>query len=271
MGRWDALSSAMRTPRNRRIGSREAEQLLAAAPGGSTHPELSRLLGAAAAPPRPDELAGLRTAVAAFEAAGLDREPVGAVTSGRRIFARSLTVKVAAGAAVALLGGTALAAGTGNLPSGAQRHAHDAFAVLGVPPPATPDPTSSPAGHVTPTGAPSTGNRPETAQPGASRTTASQPGPPAPSLPAAAAFGLCRAWAARQKKPKGKPMNAGELRKLAAAAAGADHIAAFCAPLLAGDQDPAATTGPATGAVTPSHPGKGNGRVRTTPKPHKNG
>ena len=53
MDAWDALLRAMRTargPRPRRIGAREAEQLLTGAPVGPDRRELVHLLSAAAGP-----------------------------------------------------------------------------------------------------------------------------------------------------------------------------------------------------------------------------
>jgi hypothetical protein len=86
-------------------------------------------------------------------------------------------------------------------------------------------------------------------------------------------LGLCRSWQVQQKNPKNKPMKAEALRTLAAAAGGAERIAAFCLPLLADGQGSAAPSDAASAAATPSHPGTGKGHVRTTPtpKPHKNG
>jgi hypothetical protein len=255
---WDALSSAMGTSRIRRIGSREAEQLLAADPNGSAYPDLSHLLVAAAAPPRPEELVGLRAAVAAFEATGQDGDLSVAVASRRPVFARSVAVKAAAGVAVVLFSGTALAAETGNLPGASQQHAHDLFSALGVPPPdADPTPTGPPTERTTPTPAPSSGNHGAT-----------------PDATSAATLGLCRSWQARQKNPKNKPMKAESLRVLAAAAGGEEHIAAFCTALLADDdKGKTATDDPSTAPTTPSHPGNGKGHDKTTPtpNPHKKG
>jgi len=250
---WDALTNAMGTSRNRRIGSRAAEQLLGAGPGDSSYPELTDLFAAAAAPPRSDELLDLWMAVAAFERAGQDGELPVPATRRRRILA-GLVIKVVAAVAVVSFGGAALAAETGNLPSGAQQHAHDVFSALGVPPPSAAPAPTSPAGHAAPTGSPSTGHPAPTPRP----TTGAE-------------LGLCRSWQARQRNPKTKPMKAEALHALAAAAGGVEHIAVFCAPLLAGAKGPTATTDPTTVAATPSHPGNGKGHVRTTPTPHQNG
>jgi hypothetical protein len=252
---WDALSHAMGTSRVRRIGSREAEQLLTADSDTSAYPDLSHLLTAAAAPPRPDELTGLNLAVAAFEAAGQQDPPSVPAASVRRVFARSVAVKAVAGVAVVLFGGTALAAETGNLPGGSQQHAHNLFSALGVPPPSARVTSAAPsAAPTTPSPTPSSGGRTAT-----------------PGLTSTATAGLCRSWVARQKNPKNKPINAAALRKLAAAAGGEEHIAAFCTALLGGGPAQTATQSPGAGAATPSHPGNGNGHGKPTPNPHKKG
>jgi hypothetical protein len=136
----------------------------------SAYPELSHLLAAATAPPRPAELAGRAAAVAAFEAAGRDGGT--RVMPVRRRIGRRVAGKVVAAAALVLFGGSAVVAEAGRLPRGVQ-HAYEAFAGLGTPPSPTPGPPTV-------------------------RTT-----PPPP--PAVAAPGLCRAW---RKKPAKKPPHA---------------------------------------------------------------
>jgi hypothetical protein len=249
----------MGTSRIRRIGSREAEQLLTADSDASAYPELSHLLAAAAAPPQPDELVGLQSALAEFEAAGWEGRSRVAVASRRRVFARPIAVKAAAGVAVVLFGGTALAAETGNLPGGSQQHAHDLFSGLGVPPPGTVSASpSSPVKQATSLPAPIP--TPSTGSPSAT------PGPSS-----AATLGLCRSWETQQKNPQDKPMKAEALRALAEAAGGEKQIAAFCADLLAVDPGQTATQRPGTVPPTRSHPGKGKGQSKPTPTPHKNG
>lgn len=249
---WDALSHVMGMSRRRRIGSREAEQLLTADPEASARPALSELLAAAAAPPRPDELVGLRAAMAAFEAAGQPDRTRIMVVSRRGRFARPLAVKLAAGVAVLLFGGTALAAEAGRLPDSTQRQAHDLFSGLGVPapgarstpamPPVVPTATV-PTPTPTPAPRPSTGDR------------------SAVPVPAGAATrGLCRSWQARQQKPKQKPMKGEPLRRLAEAAGGEERIAAFCAALLTDDPGATATRSPAESSPTPSPPGQEKGK-----------
>jgi hypothetical protein len=255
----DALSHAMGTSRMRRIGSREAEQLLTADPGASAYPGLNRLLAAAAAPPRPDELTNLRAAVAAFEAAGRNDRPSVAAASVRRVFARSVAVKAVAGVAVVLFGGTALAAETGNLPGRTQQHAHNLFSAFGVPP------ASARATSATPSATPATPSATPSPTPSSGGRTA------APGVTSAATAGLCQSWVAWQKNPKNKPIKAEALQRLAAAAGGEEHIAAFCTALLGDGPAPTATQSSGTVAPTPSHPGNGNGHSKPTPTPHGKG
>jgi hypothetical protein len=59
-------------------------------------------------------------------------------------------------------------------------------------------------------------------------------------------LGLCQAWNAAQQDPPGKAMTAEALRTLTATAGGEQHIAVFCAALLAEAQ----ATNPPTPATT---------------------
>lgn len=247
----------------RRIGSREAEELLTAGADASAYPGLSELLAAATAPPRPDELVGLRAAMAAFEAAGPADRPRVAVARGRGMFVRPVAVKVAAGVAAVLFGGTALAAETGRLPGSSQRHAHDLFSGLGVPPPGVrPTPAVTPAAPsaTAPSPGPGPRSRRATSVPASTAT-------PSPAGPAGAATrGLCRSWQARQEHPKKKPMPAEPFRRLAAAAGGAEHITAFCAALLTGGPGEPRTRESAGDSPTPTHPGKSEEKTKSKKK-----
>ncbi|MDQ7909865.1 hypothetical protein RB614_35750, partial [Phytohabitans sp. ZYX-F-186] len=73
-----------------RIEPAEAERLLDAG-RDPAHPGLSRLLAAATAPPRPEELAGLPRAVAAFVEAGRASRPGAAEPAGRAARRRQAT------------------------------------------------------------------------------------------------------------------------------------------------------------------------------------
>ncbi|HEX6497502.1 MAG TPA: hypothetical protein VF054_00545 [Micromonosporaceae bacterium] len=112
----------MSTTRPSRIDRDTAERLLEGVPavrdpGGVP---LANLLAAAAAPGRPDELAGEQAALAAFRAAQLAHTPEPRRPSVlKTALAKMLTVKAAAAAAavVAVGGGVAVAAETGALPN----------------------------------------------------------------------------------------------------------------------------------------------------------
>jgi len=228
---WLALSRDRQARRNRRIGGREAEELLRGISTTGDREELLRLLALAAAPPQPDELVGHDAALAAFRAAP---EPVPARPRRHRwrFASRALLVKLVAGAGVLLVGGAAVAAGTGSLPTGVQHGAHNLLSPLGVQvPDATGPGTASGSVH-------------------SLRTPAPSPPPPTPSTSTPA--GLCQAWRAAKGKP-GKGMEPSQRQALIQAAGGMDRVPAFCAQILG--PDPSAPPSP-----TP-HPSK-------TPKSH---
>lgn len=162
-------------------------------------------------------------------------------------------MKVAAGVAVLVVGGTAAAAETGNLPAAAQKQAHGWFSVLGVPPPSSSRPGPSDAER-TVSAVPTHAQPAPTVAPGATTPSA---GPGSPGPDASAARGLCRAWQAAGSKPRGKSMAAASRRALADLAGGENAIAGFCARQLADLGSPVTPT-PSASATT-SHPGNGNG------------
>lgn len=194
-----------------RIDRDTAEQLLR---GSATSADpLVTLLAAAAAPPRPDELAGEQKVLAAFHSAHL-----GPVPQPRRrsmiktALAKLLTLKVAGAAlAATTAGGVALAA-TGNLPgvSGTDR---------------------KPAAHAS-------------AQPSDQADGERGKGSPSPSL-----VGLCHAFQAGAGDNPGKALENPAFRALISAAGGEDKVADFCEDTLASaapDKKPTAhPTGPA--------------------------
>jgi hypothetical protein len=234
----------MRVRRTPRIGSAEVERLIAGDRTGPDHDGLAALLAAARSPASPDELAGERAAAARLSAAYRDAgRPVRPRRSTRRTrilsSARALAVKVTAGVAVLAVGGTAVAAQTGNLPVAAQDRAHRIFSALGVPPPETAAPPVIPA--------PSRPGRT-----GPSATAAPRPGAVSSDDPAVT--GLCRAWQAARDNPRGEAMPAPSRRALAAAAGGQSNVPAFCAARLAG---PAPTPDP-SGPGRPGTPGPSN-------------
>jgi hypothetical protein len=259
---WDALLDAMRTvrtPRLRRIGAREAERLLTGWPTGADRHELRRVLNAVAAPAQPGELAGEAAVVAAFARAHLAPGP--AQPPRRRVLGPALTravaLKVLVGVAVLSVGGTAVAAGSGRLPTGLQRQAHDLFAPLGVPAPASP---------------PSEGRHGGTSRGAGNGPTlpATVPGPdgtPGPDASAGTPLSLCRAYALSQKN-KNKPMDAASLRALAVDAGGEANIPAYCAAVLAGTPGAGSSPGPSNDRPTGQPDRDPHGKPSDRPTPH---
>jgi hypothetical protein len=151
-----AFKNAMRTRRTHRIDLDEADRLAAGDPPGAAA-GLGTLLGSLRAPGTRRELAAEKDTVAAFTAhrkraaRAARRNHRTRIGHARRTPARTLVVPLTTALALLLFGGTALAARTGNLPHGAQQHAHSLFSALGVPAPRTgpqhpsPTPSASPA------------------------------------------------------------------------------------------------------------------------------
>jgi hypothetical protein len=250
---WSALQSAMRTRKTRRIGLTAADRLIAGNPPSPDHRGLGVLLDAATAPPSVEELAGETAAVARYVAAFRATAAGPAATDRVRVprSAKIIATKVAVGVAVLAAGGTAVAAETGNLPAGVQHF----FSALGVPAPdGGPQPTATGAGpapsHASATPTPTPTPTP-TATPAASRGGDT-------SRPAeTTALGLCRAWD-DTRQAQGKPMPASSRRALAAAAGGEEHVADFCAGLLATSAS-ATNSLPSTGTSTGSGDSTGTG------------
>lgn len=269
MNGWVALTDAMRTAwtsvsrRPRRIGPREAEQLLSGGPAGADRRALTEVLSALAEPARPAELRGRDAVMAAFVQAASRPEPAGA---GRRrgigrVAARALAVKLSAVGLALALSGTALAAQAGALPEPVQRVVHGWFSGFGVPAPGDSDPIT--AGRdvdgtdgADPSVASPPGGMPPTGTPLASGSPAARPGSPAGDPPRIE--GLCRAYRAHEKNPARPPVDSAAFKRLAAAAGGADNIGAYCAQVLDGDQG----TGPGKPAGT-APPGADRGRSQS--------
>ncbi|GIJ54852.1 hypothetical protein [Virgisporangium aurantiacum] len=256
----------LRWLRSSRISRREAAHLLDRSPIGDEHPGLADLLAAATAPARSDEVAGERAAVAAFRreyrpadtgtapapgtvpAAGVAagsatgrrgstaRRPATHRPGPRRLPGRGVVVAALA-TVVALVGGTAYAAGSGRLPDPVQRQLHEALAGVGVPPP---DPRDTPT-----------------------RTLVSASPVPSGSSPAdVRLLGLCRAWQAARAAPGAPQPRPDDKRALVEAAGGANRIEAFCAALVAtapgATPSSSAPAGPAPVTTTPGRPGNQN-------------
>jgi hypothetical protein len=256
MDLWAALLSAMRTWRARQINRRTVDRLIAGgSPGLDEHRGLGVLLEAARSPATPGELAGERAAVEGFTAArrtaparprGKNRVPV--PPSVRRI-----AMTVAAAVAILTVGGTALAARTGNLPEPAQRRAHAIFASLGVPAPApepAATPTPTPAPHPT-TSTPRTRPTPTPARPSTATV--------APGVPALT--DLCRRW---QDDTTPHNVTGQDRKALRQAAGGEKNIDGYCAALLT----PAPAGEPASTPPSTGKPGNGHTKKPSHGNPH---
>jgi hypothetical protein len=235
-----------------------AALLAGAEPAEGLAPGLQPLadgLASLRAGPASDELAGEAAALAEFyHRAGV---PAPASRSHHRrhpLLTSLLSARAAAAAAVAALGlgGFATAAFAGALPAPAQQFAHHTF------------------------GAPAAGGgQPTGTHPGAAAT------PAGPDATGAAAFGLCTAWA-HAKAHGTASQQAVAFRNLAAAAAGASNVTAYCAavphpgpssPPTAHPAGPPAThpTGPPASHPTgppATHP---TGPPASHPTPHATG
>jgi hypothetical protein len=229
-----ALLHAMRTRRSRRIDLDEADRLVTGGPPGTPRAGLGPLLDALRAPATRGELSAEKEAVAAFRA-----HRKRAARAARRT-TRSVLVPALTALALLMFGGTALAARTGNLPAGAQQHAHHLFSALGVPAPRT-----GPTGPPTPVA--STG-----------------PSPSRAPTPAVVELGWCADW-----QPGGPPLSSDNHRRLRTAAGGEEHIPGYCDRLRRSAGPPSAATptpsAPAAPPASPSTPPPGVPSARTTP------
>jgi hypothetical protein len=253
-----ALLDAMRIRRTRRIGLTEADRWVVGDRPGPDHQGLAELLSAARAPASADELAGEQAAVAAFaaahrRAASLERRS--RVRVSRR--ATMVVVNTAAGLALIAVAGTAVAARTGNLPDGAQQHAHRVFSALGVPAPRT-----SPPGPA-PTSAPPVGTPKTTSRPSPTPTPVGSTASRAETVPA----GWCRAWSAAPHDSR-----AAWRSKLIEAAGSDEGIAAYCAAVNVSTKPGSGTsTASERGPSKPSRSTKSHGKPGTLPTPDHHG
>lgn len=194
--------STRRFSRPQRIDQDTAERLLGGLP--ATLQEAGPLavpLAAARAPAMAQELAGEQTALAAFQAAAHLDDPVPQPRRPSMLkttLAKLLTVKAAAVAALGV-GGVALAASTGVVPT-----------------PLGSTPTTPPASHA----------------PAAPTTTPSHPaaGGSSHAAPSPSLRGLCKAYAKVAANP-GKTLSNPAFTALINAAGGAKHVNAYCATL----------------------------------------
>jgi hypothetical protein len=250
----------MRTARTRRIGRHEADRLLAGQPTDPDHSGLRRLLAAAAATARPDELAGEGAILAEFAQAHRTRSSANPARRRHAAIPRigRTAAKVTVGCVLVAAGGTAFAAETGALPDRIQQQAHQLFSALGVP-------------------APASSGTPRDGQPGTPGDHSSIGTNRTPSPVGTTAVELCQAWDAARKDPHGKAMSAERLHELLDVAGGERGVPTFCANVLAkAGSNGTPSEPPAPGAATPSHPSgngngngndNGNGRGHPSPNP----
>jgi hypothetical protein len=213
--------------RTRQLDRYTAEALLSGVPAARRGAgRLGEHLAAAAAPGRPEELAGWPVVLAAFRAAHPQpvadqrRKPV-----IKTWLTKLLTVKAAAVLAVAATGGgVALAASSGTLPN-----------PLADKPAVTPS-----TGH-------------DTDRPG---TAASHPGGKGPSaLPSPSLVGLCHAYEAGAGADHGKALESPAFTALITEAGGKDKVDGYCKTLLA--------TSPGNGSGPSAHPSGDSGDAGT--------
>ncbi|MEW2384246.1 hypothetical protein AB0873_19450 [Micromonospora sp. NPDC047707] len=208
-----------------------------AVPGAGAEP-LSRLLSAAAAPGRPDELAGEEAALAAFRAARAT--PTAAPEPRRR--RRPVTAGVlawAAAAAVTATAGVAFAAVTIDRPDAPPPRPAPTTGVSG--PGGTDGPGGTPGGGAstgTPGETPSGPPAPTTEPPAPTATTG--PGSPSPRERAAQVHGKCRAYLAKSPAQREKALDKPAFENLAKVAGGREQVTDYCAALV-GEPKPAKT------------------------------
>ncbi len=195
----------------------------------ATGDPLGDLLMRAAAPGRPEELAGAETVLAAFRAAYPAPAP-----QPRHTLRRALTLKVAALVAALTVGGVAFATGTGVLPNpfpiGPQQSPDDSPSAPHGSRGATPGPSGSPT--------PSSGLSPSAL--------------PAGSLPANA-NGLCRSYLASADRDKPKATEDPEYAALiAAATAAGQDLTTFCEALVDARGNPAGAGPSAAPTASPA-------------------
>jgi hypothetical protein len=211
---------------------------------------LARLLGVAAAPATPEELAGEHLVMAEFNAVMRSTSPT-LVPRRTAVLRKVLTMKAAAAALVAVLsiGGVAAAA-TGLLPDQASPAAEQAAATTAA------DAAAHGLGKAA---AANLGGAAQTRSAGGQGRESAV----GPDAAGAARAGLCRAWEAGQGADNGQRMDAVAFQALAEAAGGADKVAAYCQDVAAGSsadahrQNPGSPPGVSAPPTSVSPPSSG--------------
>ena len=203
--------------------------------------------------PAPDldrELSGEADALAALRAARRARSSGTAATAGRpqrrRALSAVLTVKAAVLTAVALVGGVAVAAGVGVLPT--------PMNVI------SPNPR-----HSAP--AISNGDASASATASTAQSPAGSPGlVPIPSSGVANPVNLCHNYLKLAATDRGKALASSAYQTLGAAAGGIEMVPAYCAALISESPN---TAGPAHKPTHPAHPSHTpTPKANSTPNPH---
>jgi hypothetical protein len=232
------MRSVLRSPFPGRRPRKEDAHLDSTMASDSPSPAVQPLLRALSADPRPHELGGFDGPLASFRTAFPRSRPSAHRTWRPSMLASLLGAKLGAtiaGVAVGL-GGTAVAAYTGALPTTAQNIAHTTIGAPAATTAATPKPTGTASG---------------------------------PDATGPAAFGLCNAWTHHQANGA-KPTNSVAFKNLATAAGGESKIAAYCAkiPHPGNTNHPTGkATGKPTGKATGKPTGTGTGKPSTLPTP----
>ena len=220
------------------------DRLLAGQPSADP---LAELIGAAAAPAKPGELAGLDAALAVFASAEV---PAGAITPERPPMIKSLAAKMFATKVLAVLfgvgiaGGVAYAATSGVLPNHSAAPLHT--------PPAASSSVAGPSGSSSSapgtSGAPGSSDSTEPSDTGSPSATHQHTSTPSPSL-----VGLCNAWLHRPSG-SGKADQSAAFQVLVTAAGGTSAVDGYCTTLLA-SAHPSATATP-SGPPSSHHHGR---------------
>ncbi|PZG18483.1 hypothetical protein C1I95_13450 [Micromonospora craterilacus] len=239
--RWSG-GAGSRTDHDRLLDAARAPQ----PPAGPPDPT-AELLRAAAAPPRPHELAGEQAALAAFRAARQGgTEPKPAPRSRRRRFTAPVVAWIA-GIAATATAGAALAAVSLDRP--AQPPVPPPAPVTGSPAPATTGGGAEPSGGGTQptdglTGRPSGG--PTSGEP-VPTPAASAPSPTGPGEPDADPTvylgpgnssntedrsGHCKAYLSKNERQREKALTTPAFNELVVVAGGADQVDGYCQELL---------------------------------------
>ncbi|MFB9238043.1 hypothetical protein ACFFWC_21215 [Plantactinospora siamensis] len=240
--------------RIRRTGRRDAEAMerMLDTPGREAGAEpVARLLAAAAAPPRPGELAGEERALAAFRQAA--RAP------GRPAPARSWRRRLTAGAAAwAAIGATTVTAGVA-LAAGTHVFTKDGPVDR---PSTTPAPAPGQDGTSAATAPGGVIGSPGASISGPAGTVG--PGSAAPEI-----VGLCKAYLHKDPVRREKALRSPSYQRLVTAAGGAAGVEAYCAGVVASPAGGPPTVPPGQASTPPGQATVPPGQVSTPPGQEK--